>query len=170
MVDQFDPALLSWLSCLSMKGSWWGRCVIMYAWSFCTCTLGIVQDSAPYTRVASTVALYTLCYTRTDTCRLFHSLFLNFPYITLPLLILRESSSSSLEFSETTLPRYLKVVYLTSGSVLMLISSGSDVDNLNFGGSSWWRHSVFLMLILRLDWLVALTNFSTKMACLPHCV
>ena len=119
-----------------------------------------VHVSSPYNIVASTVALYTLHFTRIDTCRLFHSLYLKFLNTALALPILRDSSSSSLALSETVLPRYLKDLHLTSGSVPMLISSGSDVDNWNFDG--WLRHSVFLMLILRQNWGAALANFSTK--------
>ena len=93
-----------------------------------------VHVSSPYNIVASTVALYTLHFTRIDRCRLFHSLYLKFLNTGLALPILRDSSSSSLALSETVLPRHLKDLHLTSGSVPMLISSGSDVDNWNFDG------------------------------------
>ena len=106
----------------------------MYTWSFFTCTLQTVHVSAPCNRVASTVALYTLHFTRIDTCRLFHSLSLKFSNTALALPILRDSLSSSLALSETVLPRYLSDLHLISGSVLMLISSGRDVDNWNFDG------------------------------------
>ena len=77
--------------------------------------------------------LCALCISHEQTHVVYSTVSLKSLVVKLALPILRDGSSSSLAFSETALPQYLKVLHLTGDSVPALISSGSYVDNWKFG-------------------------------------
>ena len=81
-------------------------------------------------------------------------------YTALAFHILRAISLSSLELSATELSRYLKVLNCSNGSALMDTLVGRDTSPKTFEG--WYRHSVFLIFIWKLNCLAAEANLSTR--------
>ena len=126
------------------------RCRITKACSFFTCRLYIVQASAPYRRVDSTIAWYILPLTRMDTWWLFQSLRRSRPKDALPLAILLCVLSSMHPLLDIVLP-----MYVNSRTELSLFPSTMISLFRVLVELGWYSTSVFLMLIFRLNFFDA---------------